>query len=170
MPLYTFVVERWQRCLRCAKRCSLLRGCLLRSARQWTLIGVLQRSFNGKSSSARIWRHLLFLQFCVIWIIRDSQMVNIVSQTMNKHNSLSWIIHEMHLGHRQQSLCCLEMQNTPWRHWRTPSIYLWKDWFMGHSLFCSWLRPGAVSRLRARWDYKVAEYARNKVLRSLCVC
>ena len=56
----------WRRCLRCAKRCSLLRGCLLRSARRWILIGVLQRSFNGKSSSARICSHLLCLQLSVI--------------------------------------------------------------------------------------------------------
>ena len=56
----------WRRCLRCAKRCSLFRGCLLRSAHRWILIGVLQRSFNGKSFSARICRHLLCLQFCVI--------------------------------------------------------------------------------------------------------
>ena len=44
------------------------------------------------------WVHLA-LQFCVIWpfgweIVRDSPMVNIVSQTMSKHNSLSLIIHE----------------------------------------------------------------------------
>ena len=47
----------------------------------------------------------------VSWeIVGDSSMVNIVSQTMSKHNNLSWIIHEMRLGHRRQSLCCLETQ------------------------------------------------------------
>ena len=74
----------WWRCLRCAKRCSLLRGCLLRSARRWILIGVLQRSFNGKSSSARIYTPYYLLccsSVSFTWeIIRDSPMVNIVSQ------------------------------------------------------------------------------------------
>ena len=46
-------------------------------------------------------------------IVRDSPMVNIVSQTMSKHNSLVSILHEMRLGHRRQSLCCLETQNAP---------------------------------------------------------
>ena len=39
-------------------------------------------------------------------IVPDSPMVNIVSQTMNKHN-------KMRLGRRQQSLCFLEMPNAP---------------------------------------------------------
>ena len=46
-------------------------------------------------------------------IVLDSPMVNIVSQTMSKHNSLVSILHEMRLGHRRQSLCCLETQNAP---------------------------------------------------------
>ena len=54
---------------------------------------------------------------------------------------------KMRLGHRRQSLCCLKTQNTPWRYWRTPSIYSRKD--LWRSEFCSWLRPRAVSRLRA---------------------
>ena len=37
-------------------------------------------------------------------IVRDSPMVNFDSQTMNKHIKLR-------LGHRRQSLCCLETQN-----------------------------------------------------------
>ena len=68
---------------------SPLRSRLLWSAGRWTLTGVLQRSSNGKSSLARICRHLLFLL-----IVRDSTIANIVSQTMNKHKSISWIIHE----------------------------------------------------------------------------
>ena len=43
-------------------------------------------------------------------IVRDSPMVNIVSQTTSKHNSLVSI---MRLGHRRQSLCCLETENAP---------------------------------------------------------
>ena len=39
-----------------------------RKAPRPLLIGVLQRSFNGKSSSARICSHLLCLQFCVIYM------------------------------------------------------------------------------------------------------
>ena len=46
-------------------------------------------------------------------IVRDSPLVNIVSQTMNKHNSLSKKYVKVRPGHRRQSLCCLEMQNGP---------------------------------------------------------
>ena len=46
-------------------------------------------------------------------IVRDSPMVNIVSQTMSKHNSPVSILHEMRLGHRRQRICCLETQNVP---------------------------------------------------------
>ena len=42
-------------------------------------------------------------------IVRDSPIVNIVSQTMSKHNSLVSILHEMRLGHRRQSLCSLSI-------------------------------------------------------------
>ena len=87
-------------------------------------------------------------------IVRDSPMVNFDSQTMNKHI-------KMRLGHRRRSLCCLETQNAPWRHWRMPSIYSEKERFiyLWSLEFRSWLRPRAVSRLRARFapqDYKVA--------------
>ena len=41
----------------------------------------------------------------IAWeIVRDSPMVDVVSQTLNKHN-------KMRLGHRRQILCCLETQN-----------------------------------------------------------
>ena len=56
----------WRCCLRCAKRCSLLHGCLLCCASRWILIGILQCSFNGKSSSVRICKHLLCLKFCMV--------------------------------------------------------------------------------------------------------
>ena len=56
----------WRRCFHCAKQCSLLHGCLLWSASRWILIGILQWSFNGKSSSVRICKHLLCLQFCMV--------------------------------------------------------------------------------------------------------
>ena len=56
-------------------------------------------------------------------IVRDSPMVNFVSKMMNKHI-------KMRLGHRRRSLCCLETQNAPWRHWRIPSIYSEKDLFI----------------------------------------
>ena len=39
-------------------------------------------------------------------IVRDSPMVILDSQRMNKHI-------KMRLGHRRQSLCCLETQNAP---------------------------------------------------------
>ena len=83
-------------------------------------------------------------------IVRDSPMVNFVSQTMNKYI-------KMRPGHRQRSLCCLVKENAPWRHWRIPSIYSERDlWSLE---FRSWLRPRAVSLLRVRFalqDYKVA--------------
>ena len=60
-------------------------------------------------------------------IVRDSPMVNFDSQTMNKDI-------KMRLGHRRRSLCCLETQNAPWRHWRIPSICSWKDIFMAHRI------------------------------------
>ena len=56
------------------------------------LIGVLRRSFNVKSSSARIAAGTCYACSSVsfAWeIVRDSPMINIVSQTMNNDNSLS---------------------------------------------------------------------------------
>ena len=57
----------WRRCLRCAKRCSLLRGCLLRFARRWNFNRRSPEEFQckiflGENCS----RHLLCMQFCVI--------------------------------------------------------------------------------------------------------
>ena len=70
---------------------SLLRALLLSSSTPLAidLISVLQRSYGGKSSPWRISRHLsvLRLMFCVREIVRDSPIVNAVSQTMNKHIS-----------------------------------------------------------------------------------
>ena len=140
----------WLRCLRCAKRCSLLRGCLLRSARLWILIGVLRRSFNGKSSSARICRHLLCLQFCVIWM-----------------GNCSWFTDGKHCftddESTQQPLmnntwkCALVIGGKVYVAWKRKMLH---DVIGGHQAyihekidlwrikFCSWLRPRAVNRLR----------------------
>ena len=125
----------WLRCLRCAKRCSLLRGCLLRSARRWILIGVLQRSFNGKSSSARICWHLLCLQFYVI------SMGNCSWFTNGKH---CFPDGQVYVAWKHKMLI-----DVIGRH-QGRYIYLWRI------EFCRWLRPCAVSRLRARRDYKVS--------------
>ena len=85
-------------------------------------------------------------------IVHDSPMVNIIWQTMNKHNSLSKIIRE----------------NAPWSSaakstlpgnakWSMTKHYMTSLADTKHILidlwgieFCSWLRPRAVSRPRAR--------------------
>ena len=91
-------------------------------------------------------------------IVRDSPMLNIVSQTMNQHNILSWIIHE----------------NTPWSSAAKSMLpgnakcsmtsladtkHIFREINIEFRLeFRSWLRPRAVSRLHthfARQDYKV---------------
>ena len=91
-------------------------------------------------------------------IVRDSPMVNFDSQTMNKHI-------KMRLGHRRRSLCCLETQNAPWRHWRIPSIYSQKERFiylfmkLQISQLAKTTRGLQTARaLRARQDYKVTPH------------
>ena len=91
---------------------------------------------------------------CILPLVRSLQSAVRslrLTLTVNKHI-------KMRLGHRRRSLCCLETQNAPWRHWRIPSIYSEKERFiyLWSLEFRSWLRPRAVSRLRAREDYKVA--------------
>ena len=83
-------------------------------------------------------------------IVRDSPMVNFVSQTMNK-------LIKMRLNHRRRSLCCLETQK-----WSITSLadtkHIFRDlWILE---FCSWLRPRAVSRLGVR-------FARDNIIKSL---
>ena len=143
---------------------SLLRSCLLRSARRWIFIGVISRAVSVESLP---WRG--FAATCCAcssvsfgWeIVRDLPMVNIVSQTMNQHKSLSWIIHEnapwssaaksMLPGNAKCSMTSL----ADTKHiFRERKIYLWSLEFR------SWLRPRAVSRLRAR-------FARDEIEKSL---
>ena len=83
-------------------------------------------------------------------IVRDSLMVNIVSQTMNKQNSLSWIIHEnapgssaaksMLPGNAKFSMT--KRYVTSLADTKYTFIALWGI------EFCSWLIPRAISRLR----------------------
>ena len=78
---------------------SLLRGFLLTfSPSLFTLnlksAFLLQRSFDG-NLPGRGFGAICCVCVSFAWeIVRDSPMVNIVSQTMNKHNSLSNIIRE----------------------------------------------------------------------------
>ena len=142
---------------------SLLRGWLLQSARRWILIGVLQRNFNGKSSSARIYTpyYLLCLHFCVIYVGNYSWFTDGKHCFTKIHNSLLWIIHE----------------NAPWSSAAksmlpgnekcfmtslpdTKHIFRERKIYLRNLEFLSWLRPRAVSRLRAR-------FARNKIIKSL---
>ena len=69
-------------------------------------------------------------------------------ETSASREEPSWIIHEKRLGHRRQSLCCLEPKNASWRHWGTPSIFSEKESFiyLWSLEFRSWLRPRAVIR------------------------
>ena len=88
-------------------------------SRRSRFIGVSVENLAGRGFGATCCSCVSFA-----WeIVRDSPMVNFVSQTMNKHI-------KMRLGHRRRSLCCLETQNAPWRHWRIPSIYSEKDLFI----------------------------------------
>ena len=150
IPISCFSVSCCRRCLRCAERCSF---CSAVSC--WRLLlRCLRWIWSRRSRSRRVSVENLpgrgFGATCCVcvsfaWeIVRNSPMVNFVSQTMNKHI-------KMRLGHRRRSLCCLETQNAPWRHWRIPSIFVKPR---------SWLRPRAASRLRAR-------FARDKIIKSL---
>ena len=142
---------------------SLLRDWLLQSARRWILIGVLQRSFNGKSSPARIYTpyYLLCLQFCVIYMGNYSWFTDGKHCFTKKHNSLLWIIHEMRLGHlAAKSMLpgnekCF-MTSLP----DTKHIFRERKIYLRNLEFRKGLRPRAVSRLRAR-------FARNKIIKSL---
>ena len=66
----------------------------------------------------------------------------------------------LHLGLYYIQGCFLHLG--PLRHWRTPSIYLEKERFiyLWDLEFRSWLRPRAVSRLRA-------SFARDEIIKSL---
>ena len=100
IPASCSSVSCCRHCLRCAKRCSLCSAVsywrlLLRCSR-W--ISSRRSRFRGVSVENLPRRGVgAACRACVSFaleIVRDSPMVNIVSQTMNKHNSLSWIIHE----------------------------------------------------------------------------
>ena len=99
----------------CSAMFSLLRALLLSSSTPLAidLISVLQRSYGGKSSPWRISRHLwvLCLLFCVREIVRDSPIVNIVSQTWINTSALMntpWMCALVMLH-------CLVRENAPWR-------------------------------------------------------
>ena len=99
------------------------------------LVGVLQRSFGGKSLLASISSHLLCLLFCVICMGNCSWFI--------------WALHEYNmkmcpwLSAAKSTLpSCLETQNAPWPnatwgHCRTP-IFIW-------------LRPRTVHVMRPRY-------------------
>ena len=113
-----------RRCLRSAKRC-----CDVLSAPRFLVdvfsfvvhaefeVGVLSpEEFRWKIFLSEDLEALVLLVSFAWDIVPDSLMVNIVSQTINKHN-------KMRLGHRRQSLCCLEMQNAlSLQSWWTGSL------------------------------------------------
>ena len=114
LPLYMFVVAVLTTLPSlCSAMFSLLRALLLSSSTPLAidLISVLQRSYGGKSSPWRISRHLLCLLFCVREIVRDSPIVNIVSQTWINTSALMntpWMCALVMLH-------CLVRKNAPWR-------------------------------------------------------
>ena len=137
---------------------SLLRGFLLTSSPSLFTLNfksafLLQRSFGGKYLPGRGFGAICCVCVSFAWkIVRDSPMVNIVSQTMNKHNSLLKIIREnapwssaaksMLPGNAKCSMkkrYVMSLADT-----KHIFIDLWGI------EFCSWLRPRAFSRLRAR--------------------
>ena len=98
----------------------LLRGFLLTSSPSLFTLNLKsafshQRSFGGKSSWARIWSHLVVVSLGAICM-----------------GNCSWFTDGKlcFSGHRGRSLCCLEMQNAPWHHWRMPSIIIFRERFM----------------------------------------
>ena len=130
---------------------------------------LLQRSSSEKSSWTRIGAICCVCVSFAWEIVRDSPMVNIVSQTMNKHNSLLKIIRE----------------NAPWSSaaksmfpgnakWSIKKRYVTSLADTKHIFidlwgieFCSWLRPRAVSRLRAR-DEIIKSLRSEKIMRCIC--
>ena len=128
IPISCSSVSCCRRCLRCAKRCSfcstvscwrlLLRCSRWIGSRRSRSRGVSVENLPGRGFGVTYCACVSFA-----WeIVRDSPMANFDSPTMNKINT-----YKMRLGHRRRSLCCLETQNAPWRHWRIPSIYSEKE-------------------------------------------
>ena len=65
------------------------------------------------------------------------------------------------LGHRRQSLCCLETQNAPprnatWRHWQTPSDIFKEKRKMGHPILQLAKTTRGLRAARARRSYKLS--------------
>ena len=134
---------------------SLLSGCVLWSSRRWILINVLQRSFGA--NLPRQGFAATCCAFCSVsfaWeVARESPIVNIVSQMMNKHISLSWIawkcaqvisgkvyvawkgkmLHDV-IGRHQ---AYIEIHLNIWDTCRNIEIHveIWGIWI------CIWLRP-----------------------------
>ena len=132
LPLYMFVVAVLTTLpLLCSAMFSLLRALLLSSSTPLAidLISVLQRSYGGKASPWRISRHLLCLLFCVKEIVRDSPIVNFVSQTLNKHISPYGYNMKVCPGHvaLPSKKKCAVTSNYCMRSWRPPSdIYKYR--------------------------------------------
>ena len=139
---------------------SLLRGFLLTSSPSLFKLNFkaafsFQRGVGEKSSPKRNCSHLLCFPFCVICIgmkllVIHRSIINIVSQTINKHISLSWMKHKALPGHRRQSLCCLETQNAAWLN------VTWCHCRDILQLAKTTRGSRAASTLRARWNYKLA--------------
>ena len=155
IPVYCSSVSSCRHCLHCAMRCSL---CSTVSC--WPLLPHCSCwIWSWHSHSWRVSVETLSVRgfwatccACVsfAWeFVRDSPMVNIVSQTMNKHNSLSWIIQEnepwssaakfMLPGNAKSSMTPLA---------DTKHIFIERFICLRGIESCRWLRPHAVSRPR----------------------
>ena len=148
IPVSCSSVPCCRRCLRCGKRCSFCSAvsCWHLLLRCWRWIwsqrsrtrGVLVENLLGQGFGATCCACVSFA-----WeIVHDSLMVNFVSLVIGGEIYVAWkckMLHDVTGG--------------------IPSIYSERDlWSLE---FRSWLRPCAVSRLRAC-------FAHNKIIKLLC--
>ena len=149
IPISCSSVSCCRRCLRCAKRERTRKRC----------------SF---CSAVSCWRLLLR---CSRWIwswrsrSRGVSVINLPGRGFGATScayvliAITWKLCFTRLGNRRRSLCCVETQNAPGRHWRLPSIYSEKDLFIAPRIWqlAETTRGYQTARaLRARKDYKVA--------------
>ena len=117
--------------------------------------------FQWKISPVRISSHLL----CVLsfaWEIGHDPSINIVSRSINKHISRSWIQHKsapwslvVYVAWKHKMLHEVKLHDVVGRH---QEIYSKKErWGIQ---FCIWLRPRAAHVMRA-------SFARDEIINSL---
>ena len=126
---------------------SPLRSCLVRSARRRIFIGVISRGVSVENLPRRGFAATCCAYSSVSFgwdIVRDSPMVNIVTQTMNQHNILSWIIHK----------------NTPWSSAAKSMLPGNAKWKLGRVVidFHAWLLLGSERTLIRSKAFYICSY------------